>query len=84
MGDNDEEGENFTWVNGKFRVFSGDGEIMDVLLQNRDDDGENTGEFETATEQDIFFEHFLLLLLSLLSLLQLFLFSCFCFCDDRY
>lgn len=28
---------------------------MDVLLQNRDDDGENTGEFETATEQDIFF-----------------------------
>lgn len=55
MGDNDEEGENFTWVNGKFRVFSGDGEIIDVLLQNRDDDGENTGEFETATEQDIFF-----------------------------
>lgn len=31
---------------------------MDVLLQNRDDDGENTGEFETATEQDIFFFFF--------------------------
>lgn len=55
MGDNDEEGENFTWVNGKLTDLSRDGEITDVLLQNRDDDGENTGEFETATEQDIFF-----------------------------
>lgn len=52
VGEREEEGENLTWVSGNVRV-SGDGEIMDVLLQKRDDDGENTGEFETATEHDI-------------------------------
>ena len=29
--------------------------MIEVLLQKRDDDGENTGELDTATEQDIAF-----------------------------
>jgi hypothetical protein len=29
--------------------------LIEDLLQKRDDEGENTGEFETATEQVMFF-----------------------------
>lgn len=36
----------------RFRL-SGVGEIIEVLLQNRDGGGENTGELDTATEHDI-------------------------------
>lgn len=49
----DEAWDDFKWAKVSVNA-SGAGEIMDVLLQNIDDEGENPGEFETATETDIF------------------------------
>lgn len=60
-GEEGEEGEeeqdeeacdDFKWAKVSVRA-SGAGEMIDVLLQNIDE-GENPGEFETATETDIF------------------------------
>lgn len=55
-GDEGDEGDeacdDFRWA--RVSVSASDaGEIIDVLLQNIDDDGENPGEFETATETDM-------------------------------
>lgn len=50
----DDEGwDDFKWANVSVRA-SGAGEIIAALLQNIEDEGENPGEFETATETDIF------------------------------
>jgi hypothetical protein len=46
----------FKWVSVSAIVSAGDEGIdTDVLLQKRFADGENTGEFDTATEHDIVF-----------------------------
>lgn len=48
----DEEAD-LRWV-GNFKVRdSWEGEMIDVLLQKIDEDGEKTGELERATEQDM-------------------------------
>lgn len=50
--EDEEEGwEGLRWDRDRDRA-SGE-ERMEGLFRNRDDDGENTGELETATEQDI-------------------------------
>lgn len=55
-GAEEEEEDDEAWEGlrcARVRVRVSGEERREVLLQNRDDEGENTGELETATEQDI-------------------------------
>jgi hypothetical protein len=47
-----EETGGLRWERDRVRV-SCAGEVFNGLLQKRDEDGENTGELQTATEDDI-------------------------------
>lgn len=50
----EEKSEGLKWDGFKVRA-SWKGEIIEALLQNRDEDGENTGELGTTTEHNMSF-----------------------------